>query len=800
MTRRPEREREVKRAEVFLAAHARDALRDPDDLLEALSLKWFRLCSLYYIKDKDGRKRRFAPNQAQRERYLDGHVRDLILKARQLGFCVDPATRVLTADLRWVAIGELGEGEQIVAVDEHTPGGRGKARKMRTATVQRVGRVIRQAYRITLDDGREVVCTDRHPWLTRKVATDAQWRSLSGEGNQVVGKIEVGTLVRSITTPWDGADYEDGWFSGMLDGEGSISNGNRAGCQLCVSQVKGAVWDRAERYLEKRGYAYRVEEDGKPERDGKHGSRPVGKLVLTRMDDIFRLLGQARPSRFVGRRFWEGRELPGKRGAGKAWAKVVEIEPLGEQEMVDLQTSTGTYIAEGLVSHNTTFEMLDALDDCLFRDNVTAGCICHKIEDAQDIFRNKIVFAYENIDPAWHLILRELGIRLPKPVSDKSGSGAYVFDNGSSIKVSTSYRGGTLQRLHVSEFGKICKEYPSKAKEIVTGAFEAVGIGNQVTLESTAEGREGYFYDYCQAARELLDLGRPAGVMDWQFHFFPWWTEPTYRLDPEGIVIPPRMIDYFDELATKHGIVTDAEQQAWYVKKQTVLQEDMGREYPSTPDEAFAQNVEGAYYATQMRYLRKQGRITAEVTVNPTLPVFTAWDLGMDDCMAIWFAQIVGREVHLVDYLEDSGEGIEYYADLLNQRGYRYGGHFGPHDLAVRELGTGQSRVDVARQYGIQFDIVPRISNQLEGIQAVRNFLPTCWFAEEACHDGIKALDHYRKEWDERRGVYKDKPRHDWASHGAKAFETLARAGLFQRTSFGTGRPKRERGGWAAHT
>lgn len=535
MARRTDREREIKRAEVFLAAHARGTLNDPDDLLEALGYKWFRLCSLYHIKDKAGRKRRFKPNWAQRERYLDGHVRDLILKARQLGF--------------------------------------------------------------------------------------------------------------------------------------------------------------------------------------------------------------------------------------------------------------------------TTFEMLDALDDCLFRDNFAAGCICHKLDDAQDIFRNKIVFAYENIDDAWHAILRELGIRLPKPVSDKSGSGAYVFDNGSSIKVSTSYRGGTLQRLHVSEFGKICKEYPSKAKEIVTGAFEAVGMGNQVTLESTAEGREGYFYDYCQTARELQDLGRAPGMMDWQFHFFPWWTEPTYCLDPEGVLVPPRMVDYFEELATKHGIETDAEQQAWYVKKQAVLGDDMGREYPSTPDEAFAQNVEGAYYATQMRWLRKNSRITAEVAVNPTLPVFTAWDLGMDDCMAIWFVQIVGREVHVVDYLEDSGEGIEYYADLLNKKGYRYGGHYGPHDLAVRELGTGQSRVDVARQYGIQFDIVPRISNQQEGIQAVRNFLPTCWFAEEACHDGIKALDHYRKEWDDRRGVYKDKPRHDWASHGAKAFETLARAGLFQRTSFGAGgRPKRDRAGWSAHT
>ncbi len=140
----------------------------------------------------------------------------------------------------------------------------------------------------------------------------------------------------------------------------------------------------------------------------------------------------------------------------------------------------------------------------------------------------------------------------------------------------------------------------------------------------------------------------------------------------------------------------------------------MKREYPSTPAEAFEQSIEGAYYASQMRFLRKNKRITAEVQVNPSLPVFTAWDLGMNDTMAIWFAQIVGREIHLVDYLEGEGEGIEYYADELNKKGYRYGGHFGPHDLAVRELGTGKSRADVAQQYGIKFEVVPRISNHAE--------------------------------------------------------------------------------------
>jgi len=227
----------------------------------------------------------------------------------------------------------------------------------------------------------------------------------------------------------------------------------------------------------------------------------------------------------------------------------------------------------------------------------------------------------------------------------------------------------------------------------------------------------------------------------------------------------------------------------------------MQREYPSTPEEAFSQSVEGAYFATQMQFLRKNKRLTSQVQVNPSLPVYTGWDLGMNDTMAIWFAQVVGREVHLVDYLEGEGEGIEYYADLLNKKGYRYGGHFGPHDLAVRELGTGKSRSDVAKGFGINFETVPRISNHAEGVQATRQFLPMCWIDEESCHQGVLCLDNYRKEWDDKRGVYKPTPRHDWASHGAKALETLARSSLFARAQLpGTPANTGKRGSWAAHT
>lgn len=499
--------------------------------------------------------------------------------------------------------------------------------------------------------------------------------------------------------------------------------------------------------------------------------------------------------------------------------KVRRFRPNGQQRQRFLDGHCRDIILKARQLGFTTFEMIDALDDCLFIADYSAGCIADTLPNAKDIYRNKIRYAYEKLtqDAAWQAIFQLIGLRIPKPKSDKDQG--YIFDNGSSIQVSTSYRGGTLQRLHVSEFGKICRKYPDKAKEIVTGAFEAVGMGNQLTLESTAEGREGYFFDYCQDAQKLLAARKTPTLMDWRFHFFPWWQEPAYQLDPAGVSVPQWMLVYFAELEAKFGIRTTPAQQAWYAKKAETLKDDMKREYPATPDEAFAQSVEGAYYMTQMRWLRQNGRITTKCKLNPSLPVVTAWDLGMSDAMSITFAQVVGREVHIVDYLEGSGEGIEFYADQLVKKGYSYGGHFGPHDLAVREIGTGKARIDVAAQYGIRFEIVPRISNHAEGIQAVRQFLPLCWFAEKTLDDAegstehagvdrlIDCLDNYRKEWDERLGCYRDQPRHDWASHGAKSYETLARCGIFERamgmpapTPYSTTNSQQGQQRWNAYT
>jgi phage terminase large subunit len=182
--------------------------------------------------------------------------------------------------------------------------------------------------------------------------------------------------------------------------------------------------------------------------------------------------------------------------------------------------------------------------------------------------------------------------------------------------------------------------------------------------------------------------------------------------------------------------------------------------------------IQGAYYAAQLLLAEQEGRITG-VPYDHNVPVHTAWDLGMDDSMSIWFFQIANQEVHFINYYESSGEGINYYIKYLQDKGYIYGRHFAPHDIAVRELGTGKSRLEVARSLGINFEVGKKLSVE-DGIQAVRNVLPRCWFDKEKCDRGISALRSYHKEWDEDNQVFKQRPEHDWSSHGSDSFRCFA--------------------------
>jgi len=417
----------------------------------------------------------------------------------------------------------------------------------------------------------------------------------------------------------------------------------------------------------------------------------------------------------------------------------------------------------------TTEQCIIQLDAALF-ESAKCALIAHTLNDAKRLFREKIKFAYDHL-PA--------EIRLANPARNDA-AGELVFGKGGSLYVSTSFRGGTLRYLHVSEFGKICAKFPHKAREIVTGAFEAVAADCFVTIESTAEGRAGYFFEYSQTAEKQAASKQPLGKLDWKFFFFSWWKNPEYQIEPLT-TLPARLVDYFAELAGKFGIALTAAQKAWYHAKEKTLGEDMKREYPSIPAEAFQQSVDGAYYAKQFAKLYAQQRI-GDLPDNNHQDVHTFWDIGVGDSTAIWFVRMVGEEFHIIDFYENSGEGLRHYLKILKDKGYSYGEHWGPHDIDNREFGSdGKTRRELAREgyeidgakYTLTFKVVPKIGVD-DGIDQVREILPLCAFQQATCETGIACLENYRKEWDDKRGCWKDKPLHDWASHGSDAFRYFA--------------------------
>lgn len=434
----------------------------------------------------------------------------------------------------------------------------------------------------------------------------------------------------------------------------------------------------------------------------------------------------------------------------------------------------------------TTFIDLYILDDVLFYPDLEAGIIAHRQPDAIKIFRRKIKYPYENLPEE---------LKSERPLTTKR-TDELAFPNNSYVYVSTSMRSGTVQRLHLSEFGKVCAKFPDKAKEIVSGSLEAVHPGSIVWVESTAEGKEGYFYDYCQDAIQIKQEGRQPTKLEWKLFFYGWTEDRDKRLD-KPVPLTKTDVKYFEKVEERLGITLSDEQKWWYAAKRKIQREEMKKENPATPEEAFEAAIEGAFYAEDIAILREKGRII-DVPHIPGIFVDTWWDLGFDDFTSIWFTQTVGREIHVIDYYENNRAGLAHYGKMLYKKtekySYQYGKHMGPHDTMKHELGPGKTLVEQAyklihpvdgKNYSFRFSASNRINYEMEGITAVRNILPFCLFdktnttlsrmigAREK-QVGLPSLENYRAEYDEKLESFRQKGLHNWASHGAKAFETMA--------------------------
>lgn len=449
---------------------------------------------------------------------------------------------------------------------------------------------------------------------------------------------------------------------------------------------------------------------------------------------------------------------------------------------------------------STLIEIL-YLDDLLFDPvGLSAGVIDYTIEDAEAKL-GMMLLAYEHLDDKeLHPDTWQIGKVIKQLIPCKAAQRKIKFGNGATAKCSTSLRGTTPNRVHVSELGKTAIWAPIKAREIINGAFNAMTPGNVRNIESTHEGgKAGEHYRLLQQAMRNDDTNLTS--VQSRFHFFPWWQDPRYRLDPSRHRIRQEIVDYFARLERDHRITCDAGQMLWYDHKEQEQGHGMKKEFPSTPGECFEAIAEGSIYGSQMADLRATNRIV-DFGMEANRPIFSFWDIGLSDYTSVWLIQPVGRWFLVLDWFEAEGiSGSEMPNRMLAwEAKWRkpIAGHFVPHDANTRDRGNGKTYLTQLQEGGLNnVRVVPRTPDVWLGIGYVRDVLPHCWFHKTHCDtsrsrdgrpfnpsegvedfpSGVACLEGYSKDIGAAAGMrLREMPKHDLFSHSADAFRTFAEA------------------------
>lgn len=360
------------------------------------------------------------------------------------------------------------------------------------------------------------------------------------------------------------------------------------------------------------------------------------------------------------------------------------------------------------------------------------------------------------------------------------------FTNGSEIRIGTSLRGNTLQLLHVSEFGSIANNNPSKAIEILSGGVNAVASNRIVIMETTHEG--GKYGENYRLMKEAMEAqGRKLMPLEYRFFFFPWWKQPEYQIPGEGH--DSRMDDYFESLS-RQGIELTEAQKRWYCVQDKIFGYRVRTEFPSTPDEAFTQQVEGALYGSIIGRLRSDGVIARDFEADTYAPLFVSWDIGLSDYMSLWLFQPgPDGKMYVLDYYSANDKPLSHYVRVCQgwEKEYRQlvQLHLLPHDAARRDF-EGVSFEQKLYQAHFSTAVVPRTDNVWKGIFATKEFLPHCVFHRRCSQpivvdgmeymSGISALENYQVGRLGANGRESRQPLHDACSHGADAFRTFVEA------------------------
>ena len=415
----------------------------------------------------------------------------------------------------------------------------------------------------------------------------------------------------------------------------------------------------------------------------------------------------------------------------------------------------------------STLWLVAFFDDCAFYNDFSSGLMAQGTDEAETLLmRTKVL--WDELDASIKQFL-SLDIK-------KNNTKEFSFNNGSSIFVRTSFRSTTLQRLHISEFGKIANKYPERARETKTGTLQAIAPGNTAVIESTAEGDNVYkqMWDTALAyAGELTDK-------DFMPVFLSWIDDPDCALsrhqEPDA-----RAVKYFADIEAQLNVKLTEEQKNFWVAQYRELGNDIFQEYPATPEEAFLRNRDGTYYASlYLRLIRGRKRELTNL-FDSNLPVQVAVDLGRNDFFVLVFFQTYTDGWRIINSYKNTGMGIKHYCeimdDLQSQLSYNISDIILPHDAEVRDLTSDMTREEAFWKYGYkQTTIVDRTKDINNDRELVRQAMEDMYVDPQAQYI-IDCFLNYTKEWDERRGVWKDVHEHNDHSHGADAIRQMVRGG-----------------------
>ena len=441
------------------------------------------------------------------------------------------------------------------------------------------------------------------------------------------------------------------------------------------------------------------------------------------------------------------------------------------------------------------------LDTCLFVPETDAAVIAQDKDTAKKIRDGKIKFAYDRLPD----VVKAMVPILVDNVTEMK------WANGSRMTVSTSVRGGTINFLHVSEYGIICLKEPGKAQEIQEGSLPAVPETGIAVIESTVESPYGIFSDMVHQADSLQQQGAKLTRLDYRLHFASWWDSDEYEIDPEGVPISPQDKAYFERIEADISRELGPRKRAWYVKVRDSQfggsNEKMWRQYPSTLKEAFTVATDGLWLAEVMARARREGRIT-RVPIVQGEPVNTFWDIGTDDNTCIWLHQRIGLQDRFIGFIEGSGEPPSYYVRQMQKaredRAFVWGKHFLPHDGAHRRINAEVLKTyqDMLSELGLSdVEIVPRTPDVNMAIDGMREDFTTYWFDEEQCKEGIKHLDGFMKVYNNAMQVWSGgiaKNGHQHAADALRQKSQAEQAGLIMGANAGPNRPRRRNKGGMA--